>query len=177
MKTLFCFVTSILLISSCHDSQPHMRSFDPGTIFSQNDAQLILGTHASSLKSSAGISPEGLASCETKYDAVYKDSATGKTASLIIKYAEFASEADADSMYAAIKRTDEGKAGMKELQDIGDEAYFNTDDSTFYYLQLRKKNKTFQMSLYPITSTVSREQFLSTSKAVSKRISDSLGTK
>jgi hypothetical protein len=169
MKKNFAFIIIVLLVAGCNEQRSELRSFDPQTIFSVDDARLILGGLVNTKQGSTGIDAEGLASCLLKYAAIEGDSA-GRKSSLTFKYDEFASVTVAENAYAAIKKAYEQNKGVKIIEHIGDEAYFNSDDSTFYYLLARKNNKTFHISVSPITSTTSLDEFYK----VAKRVADSL---
>lgn len=74
---------------------------------------------------------------------------------MIEDYAEIES---AKKTYSGIMESNR-KNGINELKDLGDEAYFHTDNKNFYFILVRKGTKVLRMKVNKITNTTSREAF------------------
>lgn len=93
------------------------------------------------------------------YTGISKDGETGKAGKLYFLFEQFARDSSAIKAYAFIKHGNE-KHGIKVLHDLGDEAYFHTDGTNFYFIIVRKGNRMFNMKVNKITGTTSLDEFL-----------------
>ena len=60
--------------------------------------------------------------------------------------------------------------GINELQGLGDEAYFHSDNTNFLFILARKGNKMIRMKVNKITSNTSREAFDNTARKIIEAI-------
>jgi len=137
--------------------------------FSKSDAEKILGEKAHLSDSSSTIKKDTL-EIKKAYTANSKNQKTGKTGNVYFMIEEYKQVASAKNAYTAIKVANEKHAGFKTLHDIGDEAYFHSDGTNFYFILVRKQKTMFRMKVNKITGTTSLEEF----KRIAKKISDDL---
>ena len=83
---------------------------------------------------------------------------------------QYSKELAAKNAYNGIKVANQNHEGVKTLQNIGDEAYFHSDNENFYFILVRKGKLMFRIKVNKITSKTSLDKF----HQVSKRIADSL---
>lgn len=183
MKKIFCLITATLTLLGCDQSttsgdensqKRHEQSkteavtdarvsqthnlLDPNNFFTLSDAEKILGEPAHLTDSTMKI--EGDASTYScAYAANSKDKKTGKTGAIYFMFEQYAQVASAQKVYSSIKTANEGHEGIKELQDLGDEAYFHSDGENFYFILVRKGDKMFRMKVNKITSATSLDEF------------------
>ena len=58
--------------------------------------------------------------------------------------------------------------GIKTLKNMGDEAYFHTDNQNFYFIMARKGNRMIRMKVNKVTSKTSLEQFYAAAQKMMK---------
>ena len=102
------------------------------------------------------------------YTAPLKDEKTGKIGKLYFMYEVYSSSVSAKNAYSAIYQANKKHEGVKIETGLGDEAYYHTDGTGFYFYLVRKNQKMFRMKLNKITSHSSESEF----KAVAKLIAD-----
>ena len=137
--------------------------------FSKSDAEKILGEPANLSDSSAAIKKDTF-EIKTTYTANVKDSKTGKIGNIYFMIEEYNEVAAAKNAYNIIKVANANHQGVKVLQGIGDEAYFHSDGSNFYFVLVRKEKIMFRMKVNKITSHTSLDAF----NMVAKKITDNL---
>ena len=71
--------------------------------------------------------------------------------------------------YTSIKKASENH-GIKVLHDMGDEAYFHTDNQNFYFIMVRKGGNLFRMKVNKITKTTSLDAFYEIAKNISSEM-------
>jgi hypothetical protein len=131
-----------------------------------SDAQKILGEPAHLKDSTPTI--KGAVAIYA-YVANSIDSKTGKTGSLYFTCERWDQVAPAKSKYAATKAANEAQ-GIQVLDTLGDEAYFHTDGTAFYFIMVRKGARLFNIKVNKITSNTSLDEF----HRIAKKIADSL---
>ncbi len=141
--------------------------------FSQNfltlaDAEKILGEKAHIKDSSSTLNNE-VSTFNSSFAANSKDEKTGKLGIIYFMYEHFSEVSSAKDTYASIKTSNE-KNGITVLHDIGDEAYFHTDNENFYFILVRKGSKMFRMKVNKLTSKTSMNEF----KAIATKITSGL---
>lgn len=141
--------------------------------FSQNfltlaDAERILGEKAHIKDSSSAIN-DGVTTFNSSFAADSKDEKTGKLGIIYFMFEHFTKVSAAEKVYSSIKTSNE-KNGITVLHDIGDEAYFHTDNENFYFILVRKGTKMIRMKVNKLTSRTSPDEF----KAVASKITSGL---
>ena len=183
MKKIFCLIAGTLALLGCERSatlasnnnqqyqersktgtvtavkinQPH-HSIHPRNLFTLSDAEKILGQQAH-LTDSASTIEGDVSTYKCSYTANYKDPKTGKTGVIYIMFEEYAQVSSAKKVYSSIKTANENHEGVKELHDMGDEAYFHSDGQNFYFILVRKGEKMFRMKVNKTTSTTALDKF------------------
>jgi hypothetical protein len=104
------------------------------------------------------------------YTAISPDQITRKTGKLYFMYEVYASVAAAENAYAFIYQANSGHQGVEIVTGVGDEAYYHSDGTNFYFYLVRKDEKMFRMKLNKVTSHSSEDSF----KEVAKLIADEL---
>ncbi|HYV91474.1 MAG TPA: hypothetical protein VE978_06815 [Chitinophagales bacterium] len=193
MKKIFCLATAILFFLGCDQSatsgknndqlmqeqsktgtvthtkgEQSQGSINPLSIFTLSDAEKILGEPAHLTDSSMTIE-ENVSIYKCAYTANAKDPKTGKTGVIYFLFEQYSRDSSAEKVYTSIKTANENH-GIKELHDMGDEAYFHTDGENFYFIMVRKGNKMFRIKVNKITGTTSLDEF----NLIAKYITDAL---
>ncbi len=140
----------------------------PASLLSLTDAEKILGEpgHLSdTLTSREGN--ELIYKCAYKANA--EDLKTHKTGILYFLVEYYDDEASAQKRYSFIKKANEPHR-IKTLNDLGDEAYFHSDNQNFYFVMVRKGPKVFNMKVNKVTSNTSLDAF----NNVARQITNSL---
>jgi hypothetical protein len=100
------------------------------------------------------------------YTALLKDEKSNKTGKLYFMYEVYSSSDKAKNAYSAIYEANKMHEGIKVESGLGDEAYYHTDGTNFYFYLIRKNEKMFRMKLNKVTSHSSESEF----KEVAKQI-------
>jgi hypothetical protein len=144
-------------------------SFFNKVFFSKSDAELILGEKAHLSDSSSTIKKDTLVIKRT-YTADANEQKTGKTVVIYFMIEEYIHDSSAKNAYHFFKSANEKHEGVRTVPDMGDEAYFHSDGTNFYFILVRKGKIMFRMKVNKITSHTSLNEF----NLVSKKISDDL---
>lgn len=104
------------------------------------------------------------------YSANAGDERSGKTGTIYFLLEKYKSEEKAKERYSFIYDSNKDHDGVQKIAALGDEAYFHSDGTNFYFIMVRKGDKVFNMKVNKITSKTSREQF----DAVARKITASL---
>jgi hypothetical protein len=126
-------------------------------LFVLSDVEKILGEPAH-LTDSSSTNKENISRYYSAYFANEKDSKSGKTGAIYFLVEEYPELSAAQKRYSFIKNANK-KNGIKELQNLGDEAYFHSDQENFYFVMVRKGKIVYNMKVNKITSKTSLEQF------------------
>ncbi len=137
--------------------------------FSQSDAELILGEKAHLSDSSSAINKDTL-EIKRAYTENSEDSKTGKTGVIYFMIEEYSKESSAKEAYQFFKTANEKHEGVRTVDNMGDEAYFHSDGTNFYFILVRKGKIMFRMKVNKITSHTSLSGF----NLVSKKMADAL---
>ena len=128
-----------------------------GELLTLEDAEKIMGQKAKLTDSVTSFNYHfSIFNCG--YTALEADKKTGKTGKLYLACWQYDNVDSAHNAYTFIKVGNE-KNGIKVLQGFGDEAYFHTDNTNFYFIIVRKDKKVFDMKVNKTTSTTSVEEF------------------
>lgn len=124
-------------------------------LFSEADAENILGEPAHVTDSTQG-SQQGITAYRSAYTADAQSSRVGAIYFLVEEYSRIP---DAQTKYSFIKASNENSAGFKVLEDLGDEAYFHSDNENFYFFMVRKGNRVANLKVNKITPKTSLDDF------------------
>jgi hypothetical protein len=179
MKLFFlnCYVLSVFgLLSTCSKtgnniSEPCIISNDSLAIaiklLTLSSAERIMGEQAN-LTCNTFFKKGDTLEYKCDYTALVKDNKSGKTGKLYFMYEVYASSASAQNAYNEIYQANKNHEGVKIEAGLGDEAYYHTDGTAFYFYLVRKNQKMFRMKLNKVTSHSSESEF----KEVVKQIAD-----
>ena len=129
----------------------------PGNLLVLSDAEKILGESAHMIDSSSQQNDK-VTTTHLAYRANAEDSNSKKTGVVYFLLEEFNELAEAQKKYKFIKDANEAH-GIEVRKDLGDEAYFHTDNENFYFIMVRKGLNVFNMKVNKITSKTSLEEF------------------
>ena len=176
------FSAGIQLAGSCHnqlrqrtdtsDSFILKRSkwlIESTKLFSQSDAEMILG-EAAHLTDSSTILASDTLTLRAAYSADTKDQETGKTGNIYYLFEQFAKQSIAKKIYTGFRISNANHPGFKILQDLGDEAYYHSDNENFALIIVRKGEKLLRMKVNKLTSKTSLNNFT----AIAKKLTNSL---
>jgi len=138
-------------------AHPVMKPIDRSPFLTLADAEKILGEPVHVIDSSTILGPESL-TYQCGYAANEMDSKTQKTGAIYFLVERFNELSGAQKRYSFIMESNRDN-GIKELKDVGDEAYFHTDGENFYFIMVRKGVNVFNMKMNKITSTTSLDAF------------------
>jgi hypothetical protein len=171
MKVTIILLTTILFTYACVQSSPRdngdkqaqaANSTSLSNLFTLADAEKILGEPAHLADSSTKREGDAL-----RYQCAYKANAedvkSSKTGNVYFLAEEYNEVSSAQKKYAFIKKANENH-GIKTLDDVGDEAYFHSDNQNFYFIMVRKGAKVFNMKVNKITSKTSLDGFNSVAR-------------
>ena len=133
------------------------------------DAEKIMGEQAA-LTGNTFIKKPDTLEYKCDYTALSADATTSKTGKLYFVYEVYHNLTAAENAYAAIYQANSGHEGVKVEPGLGDEAYYHSDGTGFYFYLVRKDKKMFRLKLNQVTSHASVINF----KAVVKRIVERL---
>jgi hypothetical protein len=152
----------------------------PGDLFTLTDAEKILGEPAHLIDStskirgkdpkyidSMSILKKEAATFNCGYMANSEDKKTGKTGVVYFGFEQYPEVSSAKQVYSFYKRTNKNAIGFKELQDIGEEAWFG---SSPLFVYVRKGDKIFVLKVNKMTSMTSSNEF----DMVAKKIAGTL---
>jgi hypothetical protein len=143
--------------------------FYAGDLFTLSDAEAIMG-EPSHLSDSSSYQTEVAYTFQNSYTANRQEDGSEKTGVIYFMFQEFITVEGAIEDYAFIREGNMNNGGFEDLSNLGDEAYFHTDNENFLFILVRKSNRSFRMKVNKITANTSREEF----DAVSKKITDAL---
>lgn len=172
-----CMLAALTLMSTCKETTapdvPCMIQTDSNaiapTLLTLSYAEEIMGEPAE-LTCNTFIEKGDTLEYKCDYTALSKDEVTGKTGKLYFMYEIYPNVVAAGDAQASIYNANKGHQGVEVVTGVGDEAYYHTDGTNFYFYLVRKNEKMFRMKLNKITSHSSEENF----KEVAKGIADQL---
>lgn len=134
-----------------------------------SDAEKIMGEPAT-LTCNTFLKKSDTLEYKCYYTAVSQDTVTDKTGKLYFMYEEYAGVAGAQNAYATIYQANQGHAGVEIIHGLGDEAYYHSDLTGFYFLMVRKGENIFRLKLNKVTSNSSEANFKDAAKLIVDRI-------
>jgi hypothetical protein len=154
MKNICYLLVLILTHAACGQ---HVTSQPKSNLFTLPDAEKILGEKAHLTDSNQNNkSNVSIYQCTYKSDSA--DAKTGKTGAIYVMIEDYSEIESAKKTYSGIMESNR-KNGITELDGLGDEAYFHTDNQNFYFVLVRKGNRMLRMKVNKITSVTSLEEF------------------
>lgn len=139
-------------------------AINPGQLFTQADAEKIMGEPLH-LSDSSTKKEADVHSYLCSYEADTKDGITRKTGAVYFLFEDFRLTKLAQKKYAEIKSANE-HLGVEMLDNLGDEAYYHSDGTNFYFIMVRKGDKVFNLKVNKITNTTNLGAF----KRIAKKI-------
>jgi hypothetical protein len=137
-------------------------------LFTLKDAEDILGEPAYQ-SDSASNAQLAVSAYSCAYTAHATDAKSGRTVAVYGLFERYSSLAGARGRYTFIKEANEHN-GIRVLHDLGDEAYFHTDSSNFYFVMVRKGDRVFNLKVNKITTHTSLPAF----NRVARKITEAL---
>jgi hypothetical protein len=137
-------------------------------LFTLEDAEKILGEPATLEDSSTSNGKNGDV-YQSSYKALSEEASTKKTGIVYFLVTKFANEDFAKRDYSSIKTANQHN-GIEELNNLGNEAYFHTDNENFYYIMVRKGLYGFRIKVNKITGNTSKDAFMKTAEKITAMI-------
>jgi hypothetical protein len=167
------YLTTFLTILGCY--QPSITAQNPNykkqqninqstsqininNLLSESDAEKILGEPAHLSEKNTTIKSD-VSTYNLTYSANSKDQKTGITGIIYFLFEEYKQISFAKKYYSSIKTANQNHQGVVEIFDIGDEAYFHSDGTNFYFIMVRKAQKIFIIKVNKITGKTSLDEF------------------
>ena len=133
------------------------------------DAEKIMGEPAK-LTCNTFIKKGDTLEYKCDYTALSQDTITSKIGKLYFMYEAYREVAAAANAYAAIYEANSRHEGVEVVSGLGNEAYYHSDQTGFYFFLVRKNEKMFRLKLNKVTSRSSVVEF----KEATRRIVDKL---
>jgi hypothetical protein len=133
------------------------------------DAEMIMGEQVK-LTGNTFIKKGDTLEYKCDYTAISQDVITSKTGKLYFMYEIYDGVAAAANAYSSIYQANRKHKGAEIVSGLGDEAYYHSDQTGFYFVLVRKDKKMFRLKLNKVTSHSSETAF----KEVVRRIVDKL---
>jgi hypothetical protein len=186
MKRITIFLAlSVLILTACNNPNNEVSvatntaantevvepqsSIHHGDLFTLSDAEKILGEQAHLIDSSVkmkGEDPKFIDSMSMfkkdaftyncGYMANSRDNKTGRTGVVYFGFEQYPDVSSAKKVYSFYKKTNVNAIGFKELNDLGDEAWFG---SSPLFVYVRKADKIFVIKVNKMTSMTSSNEF------------------
>jgi len=134
-----------------------------------SDAQKIMGEPAS-LECNAFAQKTSTVQYTCTYTALSEDQSTGKTGKLYFMSEVYTEEDAAKNAYTEIYEANRRHEGVEVVQGLGDEAYYHSDRTNFYFFLVRKGAKMFRLKLNKVTSHSSSANFKKVVRLIVDRI-------
>ena len=169
------------LFSNCEKSSSSNGATEPCTTIEADsiaiaskqltlsDAERIMGESAL-LECNTFIQRGSTMEYRCAYTALAQDNRTGKTGKLYFMSEVYAGEDLAKTAYAEIYESNRRHEGVEIVTGVGDEAYYHTDGSNFYFFLVRKNEKMFRMKLNKVTSHSSEVNFKEVARLIVDKI-------
>ena len=181
MKFNFCVIyilSIVVFLATCRKTQANVN--EPCTIQADTVAiasKLLMLTDAEKIMGEPGeltcntfIKKGDTLEYKCDYTALSQDAVTRKTGKLYFMYEIYGGVDAAASAYTAIYQSNSGHNGVEVISGVGDEAYYHSDQTGFYFFLVRKNKKMFRLKLNKATSHSSVVEF----KEAARRIVDRL---
>lgn len=133
------------------------------------DAEKIMGEPAA-LTCNMFIQRSSTLEYRCDYTALSRDDRTGKTGKLYFMSEVYATEDAAKNAYTEIYEANRKHEGVEIVPGLGDEAYYHSDGTNFYFFLVRKDKKMFRLKLNKITGHSSVADFKEVARLIVDRI-------
>jgi len=133
------------------------------------NAEKIMG-EAATLTCNMFIQRSSTLEYRCDYTALSQDDGTGKTGKLYFMSEVYATEDAAKNAYAEIYQANRNHEGVEIVPGLGDEAYYHSDGTNFYFFLVRKDKKMFRLKLNKVTSHSSVTNFKEVARLIVDRI-------
>lgn len=143
-------------------------TLDPTLLFTGADADKIMGEPTHLTDSSFNTEPH-VTSYLCGYKADVKDHKTGKTGAIYFLFEQYKDISGAKTKYESIYLSNQPH-GAEKVSNLGDEAYYHTDEENFYFIMVRKGKYVFNMKVNKRTSTTSLNEFKKTAGKIAASI-------
>ena len=158
-------IIAALLLTSLVGFNQSVNIKSDEDLLSLKDAEKIFGESGKKTESITE-SKDNLKIHKTAYRADAKDPKSGREVNLYFMYEEYKYDSAAKRVYNEIKTGNQTHEGFQVWKGIGDEAYYHTDGTNFYFVLARKGPKMIRMKLNKVTSKSSEAEF----KKISEKI-------
>ncbi|HYV54080.1 MAG TPA: hypothetical protein VE933_05835 [Chitinophagaceae bacterium] len=159
--------------SSNEDTEPCTIQADSIAIASKqltlSDAEKIMGDPAS-LTCNTFIQRASTLEYKCTYTALSEDDRTGETGKLYFMSEVYDAEDAAKAAYAEIYQANRKHEGVEIVPGLGDEAYYHSDGTNFYFFLVRKDKKMFRLKLNKVTSHSSVTDFKEVARLITDRM-------
>ena len=141
----------------------------PQNLFTLVDTEKILGEKAH-LKDS--VSKEDIAQFQFKctFTADRKDATSQKNGNVYFMFEDYKQEVDAQKTYLTFKNGNQNHIGFSLVNDLGDDAFFQTDSQNFYLIIVRKGKKMIRIKVNKLTQYTSLKAFNETAKKITEAL-------
>lgn len=189
MKKILCLISLLLPFLGCNQSTSSGKintqekpdtitdvnanqtrhSLDPRGLFTITGAEKILGEPAHLTDSS--FTTQGYPIIyQCAFTADSDDIKAGKTGVIYFMYEQYKEILAARKVYDSIRKANENHEGVKDIHNLGDQAYFHSDGQNFYFIMVRKGDRMIRIKVNKITNTTSLNEF----NLVARNITDAL---
>ena len=179
MYNNYILIFNLLILLSCSNYTPEETNAAiildtqdrvlTKTYFTETDAENVLGEKCH-LKDSSWGNKDNIVKFQSTYSAFAPDEKTGKTGVVYFMIEQYGSVKAAQEAYTTILKANSDHQGIKTLNDVGDEAYFHTDETNFCFVLARTSNLLFRIKVNKLTSHTSNEEFNKVSKRIAAEV-------
>ncbi|GAB3219749.1 hypothetical protein [Spirosoma arcticum] len=149
MKTFICILFVTFL--NAHNIEKTTLGGHKLTI---QEAERILG-ESCQLKESVSSLENGGHKYKSTYTANSTDEKIYKRVALNFIFESYGAEIDAKKTFETFKESNQSYAGFEILANLGDEAFFHSDNKNFYLVIARKGNEMIRLKVNKITAKTS----------------------
>ena len=141
----------------------------PQNLFTLVDAEKILGEKAH-LSDSTSKHEIPQFQFKSTFTADRKDATNQKIGNVYFMFEDYKQEADALKTYLIFKNGNQNHVGFSLVKDLGDAAFFQTDNHNFYLIIVRKGKKMIRIKVNKLTQYTSLKAFNETAKKITEAL-------
>ena len=164
MKTLIC----ILFVTFLNARTSEKTTFG-GHKLTIQEAERILG-ESCQLKESISSLENGGHKYKSTFVANPTDEKIDRKVALNFIFESYKAEIDAKKTFATFKESNQSYAGFELLANLGDEAFFHSDNNNFYLIIARKGNEMIRLKVNKITTKTSLTELKKIASDVMARV-------
>lgn len=185
MKIFFLIILTLGLVVSCKHSSKlgtevsedvidtdttiiEVQNKALNELFTLEDAVKILGEPAFLADSSTSVL-KAVVRFQSAYKANVEDPETRKTGAIYLLFEDYSTDEAANEKYDFTKTANQDH-GIKTLENLGDEAYFHSDNTNFYFIMIRKGTKVATMKVNKITTNTFLDEFNAVAERIAKEM-------